>query len=104
MRCNDSTALVYAHQRADHAGLPSELGEDRAGDGLGLLGHHADVLALGDRASGGLGVDGRDARGGDDTARAGNRRKRRLSALRAHTKVPYKIDLLWKTLRNAKAA
>ena len=37
-------------------------------------------------------------------ARAGNRRKGRLSALRAHTKAPYKTDLLWETLRNAKAA
>ena len=38
------------------------------------------------------------------TARAENRRKGRLSALRAHTKAPHKTDLLKKTLRNAKAA
>jgi hypothetical protein len=38
------------------------------------------------------------------TARAENRRKGRLSALRAHTKVPYKIDLLWKTLMDTKGA
>ena len=38
------------------------------------------------------------------TARAGNRRFRRLSALRAHTKAPYKRDLHRKTLRNAKGA
>ena len=29
----------------------------------------------------------------------GNRRSRPLSALRAHTKPPYKTDLLWRTLR-----
>jgi hypothetical protein len=33
------------------------------------------------------------------TARAGNRRFVRLSALRAHTKPPCKNDLLWRTLR-----
>jgi hypothetical protein len=33
------------------------------------------------------------------TARARNRHFRRLSALCAHTKAPYKIDFLWKTLR-----
>ena len=33
------------------------------------------------------------------TARAGNRRFRRLSARRAHTKAPKKIDLPWETLR-----
>jgi hypothetical protein len=38
------------------------------------------------------------------TARAENRRKGRLSALRANTKAPYKNYLQWKTLRNAKAA
>ena len=40
------------------------------------------------------------------TARAGNRRKGRLSALRAHTstKAPYKIDRHGKTRRNAKGA
>ena len=37
------------------------------------------------------------------TARAGNRRFGPLSALRAHTKTPYKTDLHRKTLRNAKA-
>jgi hypothetical protein len=37
-------------------------------------------------------------------ARAGNRRKGRLSALRAHTKAPYKMDLHRKTLSSAKAA
>jgi hypothetical protein len=36
------------------------------------------------------------------TARAGNRRFELLRALRAHTKVPYKIDLLWRTLRPLK--
>jgi hypothetical protein len=35
-------------------------------------------------------------------ARAGNRRFWLLSALRAHTKMPYKIDLLWETLRALK--
>ena len=39
-----------------------------------------------------------------ETARAGNRRFWLLTALRAHTKPPYKINLLCKTLRNAKAA
>jgi hypothetical protein len=38
------------------------------------------------------------------TVRAGNRRKGRLSTLRAHTKAPCKTDLLSKRLRNAKAA
>jgi hypothetical protein len=37
------------------------------------------------------------------TARAENRRKGPLSALRAHTKASYKTDLLWKAPRNAKA-
>jgi hypothetical protein len=37
-------------------------------------------------------------------ARAENRPKGRLSALRAHTKTPYKTDLLWITLRNAEDA
>jgi hypothetical protein len=37
-------------------------------------------------------------------ARAENRRKGRLSALRAHTKAPHKIDFHRKTLRNAKGA
>jgi hypothetical protein len=32
------------------------------------------------------------------------RRKGRLSALRTHTKAPYKTDLHWKTLMKAKAA
>jgi hypothetical protein len=36
------------------------------------------------------------------SARAGNRRFGTSSALRAHTKAPYKIDLLWKTLRPLK--
>jgi hypothetical protein len=36
------------------------------------------------------------------TARAGNRRFGRLSALRAHTKAPYKTNSHRKTLRNAK--
>jgi hypothetical protein len=35
----------------------------------------------------------------DCTARAQNRRVRLLSALRAHTKAPYKTELLWRTLR-----
>jgi hypothetical protein len=39
-----------------------------------------------------------------DTARAENRRKGRLSALRAHTKAPYKKDFHRKTLMNAKTA
>ena len=34
---------------------------------------------------------------------AGNRRFGTVSALRAHTKAPYKIDLLWKTLRARKS-
>ena len=38
------------------------------------------------------------------TARAGNRRTERLSALRAHTKAPLKMDFHRKTLRNAKGA
>ena len=38
------------------------------------------------------------------SARAENRRKGRLGALRAHTKAPYKMDFRRKTLRNAKAA
>jgi hypothetical protein len=38
------------------------------------------------------------------TARAGNRRFGRLSALRAHTKAPYKMYFHRKTLRNAKGA
>ena len=38
------------------------------------------------------------------TARAGNHRKGRLSALRAHTKAPYKMDFHRKNLRNAKGA
>jgi hypothetical protein len=38
------------------------------------------------------------------SARAGNRRKGWLSALRAHTKAPHKIDFYRKMLRNAKAA
>jgi hypothetical protein len=38
------------------------------------------------------------------TARAGNRRFKCLSALRAHTKAPYKMDFHRKTLRNAKGA
>jgi hypothetical protein len=38
------------------------------------------------------------------TARAGNRRKGRLSALRAHTKPPYTMYFHGKTLRNAKGA
>ena len=33
------------------------------------------------------------------SARAGNRRVRWLSTLRAHTTAPYKLDLLWETLR-----
>jgi hypothetical protein len=33
------------------------------------------------------------------TARAGNRRFRRLSALRAHTKAPYEMDVHRETLR-----
>jgi hypothetical protein len=33
------------------------------------------------------------------SARAGHRRFWPLSALRAHTKAPYKTDLIWKTLR-----
>ena len=37
------------------------------------------------------------------TARAENRRKGRLSTLRAHTNAPYKIDLVWKTLRALKS-
>jgi hypothetical protein len=36
------------------------------------------------------------------TARAGNHHLWQLSALRAHTKTPYKIDLLWKILRALK--
>ena len=39
-----------------------------------------------------------------DAAQAGNRRKGRLSALRAHAKAPYKMDSHRKTLRNTKAA
>jgi hypothetical protein len=38
------------------------------------------------------------------TARAGNRRFWRLSALCAHTKSPYKTDFHRETLRNAKGA
>ena len=38
------------------------------------------------------------------TARAENRRFWRLSALRAHTKAPYKMHFHRKTLRNAKGA
>ena len=38
------------------------------------------------------------------TARAGNRRFWRLSALRAHTKAPYKMYFYRKMLRNAKGA
>jgi hypothetical protein len=38
------------------------------------------------------------------TARAGNRRKGLLSALRAHTKAPYKMDFHRKKLMNAKGA
>jgi hypothetical protein len=38
------------------------------------------------------------------TARAKNRRFSPLSALRAHTKAPYKMDFHRKTLRNAKGA
>ena len=38
------------------------------------------------------------------TARAGNRRFGRLSALRAHTKAPYKMNFHRKTPRNAKGA
>jgi hypothetical protein len=38
------------------------------------------------------------------TARAGNRRFWRLSALHAHPKAPHKTKLLWQMLRNAKAA
>ena len=38
------------------------------------------------------------------TARAGNRRKGRFSALRAHTKAPYKMNFHKKTLVNTKAA
>jgi hypothetical protein len=41
----------------------------------------------------------RGAPRGSSAARAGNRRSRLLSALRTHTKVPYKIDLHRKTLR-----
>jgi hypothetical protein len=37
-----------------------------------------------------------------DAARAGNRRFWLLSALRAHTKMPYKTDLYRKTLRALK--
>jgi hypothetical protein len=36
------------------------------------------------------------------TARAGNRRFGLLSALHAHTKLPHKTDLLWRTLRPIK--
>jgi hypothetical protein len=36
------------------------------------------------------------------TARAGNRRFPQLSALYAHTKAPYKTDLLWETPRPLK--
>jgi hypothetical protein len=39
------------------------------------------------------------ARGSGGPARAGNRRFELLSALRAHTKVPYNPDLHRKTLR-----
>ena len=35
-------------------------------------------------------------------ARAGKRHFRPLSALRAHTKAPYEIGLLWKTMRTLK--
>jgi hypothetical protein len=38
------------------------------------------------------------------TARAGNRRKGRVRALRAHTKALYKMNFHRKTLRNAKGA
>ena len=38
------------------------------------------------------------------TVRAGNRQKGRLSALRAHTKAPYKMDFHREKLRNAKGA
>ena len=38
------------------------------------------------------------------TARAGTGQNARVSALRAHAKAPYKTDLLWETLRNAKDA
>ena len=43
-------------------------------------------------------------RNASTTARAGNRRFWLLSALRAHTKAPYKIDFHRKTLRDAKGA
>jgi hypothetical protein len=45
-----------------------------------------------------------EVEGARSTARAENRRFGRLSALRAHTKTPYKIDFHRKTLRNAKGA
>jgi hypothetical protein len=38
------------------------------------------------------------------SARVGNRQNGRLSALRAHTKAPYKMNFHRKTLRNAKGA
>jgi hypothetical protein len=41
-------------------------------------------------------------RGFSRTARARNRRFRPLSALRAHTKPPYKTDLIWETLKALK--
>ena len=40
--------------------------------------------------------------GSHGTARDGNRRFSRLSALCAHTKAPYKTDLLWETSRPLK--
>ncbi len=45
------------------------------------------------------GGEGEDLRHGALPARAGNRRFRSLSALRAHTKAPYKMDFHRKTLR-----
>ena len=41
----------------------------------------------------------RGARPRPDLPRAGNRHLWLLSALRAHTKAPWKTDLLWETLR-----
>ena len=55
------------------------------------------VLAVGGKP--GLGPIRLDTNVGASTARAGNRRFWPSSARRAHTKTPYKKDLLWRTIR-----
>jgi hypothetical protein len=109
-RRGDRTTLPVGPQReargrAHHGSgdrQPQAKGAKRAGGGRARAGLHGGSKGKAKGAapsSVATSFAHSDSRG---TARAGNRRFWRLSALRAHTKAPYKTDLLWKTPRALK--